>query len=64
MRNHWSVQIDELKKDPEQFIVWKLEQRINWGIGERKIKKLELVKYWSQIDIDPFKRKALSLALS
>ncbi|MEK7170079.1 MAG: hypothetical protein AAB767_02225 [Patescibacteria group bacterium] len=61
---HWSVDETELKKDPAAHAVWRLEQRINFGLGEEKIKKSELVKYWEQIDIDRFKRKALALALS
>ncbi len=61
---HWSVEETELKKDPGAYVIWKLEQRINYGLGEKKIKKSELVKYWDKIDIDPFKRKALLLALS
>lgn len=60
---HWSVDETGMKKDPEAYAIWKLEQRINWGIGEEKIKKSELVKYWDRIDIDPSKREALSLAL-
>ena len=63
MNNHWSVQTNELKKDPQKFAIWRLEQRINWGIGEGKISKKELIKYWHKIDIDPLKRKALSLGI-
>ncbi len=63
MNNHWSVDTTELKKNSEAFAVWSLEQRINWGIGEDKISKKDLLKYWNKIDIDPFKRKALLLAL-
>ena len=62
-QRHWSVDETELKKDPEQYAIWRLEQRINWGIGAEKIKKEELLQYWEKIDIDPFKRKALALAL-
>ncbi|KKT74148.1 MAG: hypothetical protein UW71_C0033G0001, partial [Parcubacteria group bacterium GW2011_GWB1_44_7] len=39
------------------------EQRINWGIGKERMKETELRKYWDRIDIDPFKRRALGLAL-
>jgi len=60
---HWSIDVTELKKDEEAFIVWNLEQHINWGIGEGKINRKDLLKYWNKIDIDIFKRKALSLAL-
>lgn len=63
MKKHWSVNTDELKKDPEQYAIWRLEQWVNWGIGEEKVEKKELLKYWDRLDIDPWKRKALSLAL-
>jgi len=63
VNNHWSVDTTELKKDEEIFTVWDLEQRINWGIGVGKINKKDLLKYWNKIEIDTFKRKALSLAL-
>ncbi len=59
---HWSVDTRELEKDPEAFAIWKLEQRINFGIGDERIKKTTLLKYWEKLDIDPWKRKALSLA--
>ncbi|MBI2475765.1 MAG: hypothetical protein HYV67_00800 [Candidatus Taylorbacteria bacterium] len=62
-KKHWSVDETELKKDPDAHAIWRLEQRINFGIGEEKLDKAELKKYWDKIDIDPFKRKALSLAL-
>lgn len=62
-KQHWSVDETELKKDPRAYAIWRLEQRINFGVGEAKIKKAELKKYWNEIDIDPFKRKALALAL-
>jgi len=64
MEKHWSVDEDKLAAHPEEHVVWKLEQRINFGIGERKIKKSELVKYWQKLDLDPYKRRALALALS
>jgi len=60
---HWSVDEEQLKKDPQAYAIWRLEQRINFGIGEKKIDRNLLTKYWDQLDIDPHKRKAL-LALS
>ncbi|HEY4521229.1 MAG TPA: hypothetical protein VJL57_02405 [Candidatus Paceibacterota bacterium] len=61
---HWSVDEEKLKKDPEAHAIWRLEQRINFGIGEKKIDGEELRRHWSKLDIDPYKRKALELALS
>ncbi len=61
--NHWSVDIKELKKDKRAFAIWKLEQRINFGIGPEKISRRELKTYWKEIDIDPKKRAFLSLLI-
>ncbi len=63
-RQHWSVDETELKKDPLAHAIWRLEQRINFGVGAEKINSVELKKHWKQIDIDPNKRKVLALALS
>lgn len=63
IKKHWSVDTSELSKKPGDFAVWKLEQRINWGIGEERLKIADLRKYWDKIDIDPFKRRALELAV-
>lgn len=60
MKN-WSTDISELQKDKEKFSIWRLEQLINFGLGEEKIDRDELRKYWEVVKIDPFKRKFLSL---
>ena len=63
MNNHWSVNTAELEKSPESLAIWKLEQWVNWDIGTVKVKKADLIKYWNRLDIDEWKRKALSLAI-
>lgn len=63
MNKHWSVNTKELEKDEEALTIWKLEQWVNWGIGMPKAKKADLIKYWHRLDIDQWKRKAISLAL-
>ena len=60
MKN-WSTNTKKLKKDKDKFAIWKLEQMVNFGLSGKKIKKSELKKYWKVIDIDPAKRKFLSL---
>ena len=60
MRN-WSVDIKKLRKNKEEFAIWKLEQMVNFGLGGKKIKKSELKKYWKILNIDAAKRKFLSL---
>jgi hypothetical protein len=63
MKNHWSIDTKELRKDLDGFAIWKLEQWVNWGIGATKASRVDLIKYWDKLDIDEWKRKALSLAL-
>lgn len=60
MKN-WSTNTSELKKNKEKFSIWHLEQLINFGLGKEKIDIDELRKYWAVAQIDPFKRKFLSL---
>lgn len=61
---HWSVDTERLKKDPEAYSVWKLEQMINFGLGEEKIKKEEISLYWDKINLDPHKKKFLAFLLN
>lgn len=63
MKKHWSVDEKELAKDTRAHTIWRLEQRINWGVGEDRIDTKELRAYWDEIDIDPAKRRALASAL-
>jgi len=60
MKN-WSTNIKKLKENKDKFTIWKLEQLVNFGLGKKRIKKSELKKYWKIINIDPLKRKFLSL---
>ena len=60
MKN-WSTDTKKLKKNKDKFAIWKLEQLVNFGLGKEKIKRSELKKYWNIINIDPLKRKFLSL---
>ncbi len=53
---NWNTDITSLKKDPENFKIWQLEQLINFGLNGEKIDLKELKKYWSQLSLDP-KRK-------
>lgn len=60
---HWSVDPTTLQKDPDAYTIWRLEQAVNYGLRDGKIKEAELVKYWDRLDIDPQKKKFLSLIL-
>lgn len=60
MKN-WSTDTSDLQKNKEKFSIWRLEQLINFGLGEEKINLDELRTYWDVVNIDPFKKKFLSL---
>ena len=60
---NWSIDEQKLKKNKERYIIWRLEQMVNFGLAGGKINKSDLKKYWRKIDIDPNRRKFLSLLL-
>lgn len=60
---NWSVDIKTLKKYPKQYIIWKTEQLINFGLKNEKIKKTELKKYFNKINIDSDKKDYLKFLL-
>ena len=56
---NWGVDTKKLQKNCEDFIIWKLEQQINFGLkGERLDLKL-LKKYWNKLKLDPKRKKVL-----
>lgn len=61
---HWSVDEKELKKDKNAYAIWRLEQAVNFGFGLGKLNKKELIKYWDKLELDPAKKKFLSILLS
>jgi len=61
---HWSVDTTALQKDTAAYAIWRLEQAINMGLRDGKIQEAELRTYWDRLDLDPHKKKFLSLILS
>jgi len=62
--HNWSTDTKILAKNKEKYIVWKLEQMINFGLCGRKIKESDLKKYWSKLNIDPERKKVLQILLN
>lgn len=60
---NWSTDTKALKKDPEKYIIWKLEQMINFGLNGKKLDKKQLVKYWDKLEIDTKRKKLLTFWL-
>ena len=62
--NNWSTDTLSLRKYPEKYSIWKLEQLINFGLNGQKIERAELKKYFSKLKLDPIKKKYLKFLLS
>jgi len=62
MRN-WTVDTSKFDKKSPVYIKWKLEQLINFGLDDEKIKRNELKEYLSKLSIDPSKRQYLEYIL-
>ena len=61
---NWSIDEEKFKKeDPEGYKIWRLEQMINYGLGEEKLDAEELTKYLNKLDIDEHVRKYLEFLL-
>lgn len=61
---HWSVDTRDMRENKNAYAVWKLEQAVNFGLRGGKISRKELVKHWDKLDIDPAKKRFLSLILA
>lgn len=60
---NWNTDITTLKKYPEQYMIWKLEQLINYGLDGEKLSRKLVIKYWDKLKIDPKKRATLAFLL-
>lgn len=61
---NWSVDEKKLKKYPEKYTIWKLEQLINFGLGNEKLDESKIRKYLNRLDIDNDKKRYLKFLLS
>ena len=61
---NWSVDEKQFKReDPEGYQIWRLEQMINWGLGNEKLSESLLRKYWKKIFMDDITKKYLRFLL-
>jgi hypothetical protein len=60
---NWNIETTTLKKSPQKYAIWKLEQLINFGLNGEKIKVSELKKYWSFLNLDPQRKQVLEFWL-
>jgi len=60
---NWSTDTKELARNKDAFVLWQLEQKINYGLGTEKLKREEIEKYWHRLQIDPHRRQFFDLLL-
>jgi len=61
---NWSTDEKKFKKeDPTGYQIWRLEQLINYGLGEEKLNTNDLKKYWDRLNIDQLSREYLEFLL-
>ena len=62
--HNWSTDTDRLKNNPEQYVIWQLEQQLNYGLAEgEKIDRELLEKYLPVLYIDKATRDFLEFIL-
>jgi len=61
---NWSVDESELRKNPAQHTIWRLEQLINYGLNGEKISLNDLQRHWDELTLDPHRRRFLQLLLN
>ena len=61
---NWHTNTAALKKNPEKFKIWKLEQAISFGLNGEKISKKEVKKYFSKLTLDPSRAKFIQLLIN
>lgn len=60
--NNWSINEKELKKNPEKYAIWRIEQMVNFGLGKEKILQSEYKKYSNGVTIhDPWRKRYIDL---
>ena len=60
---NWSVDVSRLKRNPDKYERFVLEQRINFGLGGGRLSKESLKRHWSKLVIDSKKREYLEKLL-
>ncbi len=61
---NWSIDEEKFKKaDPEKYKIWRLEQLINYGLGDEKLNAEELKQYLDKLDLDKSSKKYLEFLL-
>ena len=60
---NWNTDLSKWDKKSESYIIWQLQQLINFGLNGEKLDLYQVKKYWQKLDLDPQRKKFLKLIL-
>ena len=60
---NWSIDTKTFKKTGKPYIIWKLEQMVNFGLNGKRLDKKLLKKFWEKLHLDPDRKRFLSMLL-
>lgn len=60
---NWSIDERKFQEQGEDYIIWRLEQMVNFGLGNERIPEAVLRKHWQDMNIDPARKRFLTLLL-
>ena len=60
---NWNTETSKFDKKSDEYKIWRLEQLINFGLGNEKLDVSDLKKYWKRIIIDANTRQFLKLLI-
>jgi len=60
---NWNTDISVLKNSGESYTIWKLNQMINYGLGNEKLDLKLVKKYWKSLDLDSKRKKFLKFII-
>ncbi len=57
--HNWNTDISSFDKKSPEFVIWKLNQLINFGLNGEKINFNLVRKYWRKLSLDPNRKTFL-----
>lgn len=60
---NWNTNTNKLKGNKEEYVIWRLNQTVNFGLNGSRLNLKSLRKYWPKLDLDPKRKRFLELLL-
>ncbi|PIW67204.1 MAG: hypothetical protein COW10_06900, partial [Candidatus Omnitrophica bacterium CG12_big_fil_rev_8_21_14_0_65_42_8] len=60
---NWNVDVKTFKKTGKPYIIWRIEQMVNFGLNDERLDKKLVKKFWKELHLDPDKKNFLKMLL-